>query len=622
MGRDGKSVNESNTVLELDFASAGDGVRLNRTVFRHPKLCDEHESRELVRVAAYNDGALRWSSALRSLCFLIVRTVLERRRGLTTFILRGREARTLFEVLRKRDSERQWVTDVFGYRCADREEDAAPPLLRTVFGHRGNTDDPSVWLAEEQLSVESIRIRCDGVDVVEVDALEELANSLDPSKSRNGDLITTEGIDARGGVFDLPPSPMSEERPSASTARLAASPLDLIDPRLKDVSYLSIARPIDVLRGDGPQLSISLLDEAFFLSPPRDVARAIRRAIREVDGLLPGDEGFGSRLAEYRARLRKEGTFATADTGCAARNMLESPSLRIARQVLGDDARIAAAKQKVFIDFLTMRAPARFHFNGPVFPVSSFRLTRDRDERPVFLIELQPSDYFTYCVMSEASDLIRHSGGLEALAKPGPFLEEYLADFQRCIHGTFGLAIVVHTLRDNRLVVTRRSSHAAHSAGEAGKYWLSANEGTSRKDLDPNRAGELNPIYKMVERALDEELIGSKKGTESLLAAVRTCVVTGVVLYLPNLSINLCVDVGIDSTAEDVRRSQRYARDGRFENWIVDEKRWDKVTGLPEYSISGLTKFIQESIGNRAPSETWDEGSLVAFALSTMWMRQ
>lgn len=106
--------------------------------------------------------------------------------------------------------------------------------------------------------------------------------------------------------------------------------------------------------------------------------------------------------------------------------------------------------------------------------------------------------------------------------------------------------------------------------------------------------------------------------SDKLMAAIKTCCLTGAILYLPNMSINLCFYVCIDCSSDDIREAQVRARDGRFESKIIKEPQWDPATGLPRFSPKSMNDLLRTSVGDGPLSDAWDEGALVTTALSTL----
>src|SRR5437588_6043214 len=91
--------------------------------------------------------------------------------------------------------------------------------------------------------------------------------------------------------------------------------------------------------------------------------------------------------------------------------------------------------------------------------------------------------------------------GVDNPPRIGPYLTDYLGDessFQRNIHNGFGLDLIVHTMQDNRFIITRRSPNVENSSGSAGKYFESVCEGLDDDDLDDNDSTALNPFSKLM----------------------------------------------------------------------------------------------------------------------------
>jgi hypothetical protein len=332
------------------------------------------------------------------------------------------------------------------------------------------------------------------------------------------------------------------------------------------------------------------------------------------DGLQPDTDQFRRRAREYHVRAKDAGFAERADYNLKE----DTPEYRVFSRLLKDEATFQAACRQELEDYLTRSNG--FHFNGQFLAAYRFKETREQSEDPSLLVELQLSDYYTYRVIGRLRQLLGEDFWCGVGPRAGPNLTEYLASrFQRNIHTGVGLDMVVGTLRDKRLIITRRSANTGNRAGEAGKYFESVCEGLNQKDLNPNDSRRLQPLSQVIRRALNEELIGDHGGGLDLLnKKISQCFVTGAFMYLPDLSINLCVAVLIDCSAEDVRRASVSARDSRFESAIINEPRWHGSSGLPEFSPKGIDQFARATLENRNVADVWHEGSLVTLMLSTL----
>lgn len=196
-------------------------------------------------------------------------------------------------------------------------------------------------------------------------------------------------------------------------------------------------------------------------------------------------------------------------------------------------------------------------------------------------------------------------------------LNAYLtSDFQELIHLALGVAVVVHTIVDGKLIIRKRSLGAAND-NDGGKLAMSANEGLDpKRDVDdayPNRTRDFKFI---VNSCLEEELFGppaSDSSQPNLIQRIREYKMTGVCLYTPNLSLVLCFLVSVDCTADDVQRASVRAKHSSFE--FLNERK------LPSFTTAGIRAFLEDTTRTGRAQDTWDEGSLVAVLLSTFAIR-
>ena len=139
-------------------------------------------------------------------------------------------------------------------------------------------------------------------------------------------------------------------------------------------------------------------------------------------------------------------------------------------------------------------------------------------------------------------------------------LSEYIAnDFQRGLHLSLSIAAILHTRTDNKVIITRRSAHAANQAGEAGKFFMSVNEGLNADDIGTDR--RTVDIYRAIKRSINEEIYGITQGRDELSLIIHKVRFTGLFLYLPNMSIGMCFYVSLNCDSEQIRRKYEYARD-------------------------------------------------------------
>lgn len=384
--------------------------------------------------------------------------------------------------------------------------------------------------------------------------------------------------------------------------------------RLSLVRWFPISPVIDITY-DETRVSCRVTDpRPFHIAAPENTDDIIREVIAETDQIDPHDARYGEHFDRYQKRLR-EGNFATED---AWHVDPKSPTFDVFTKLVRDTRTLVHAKREVLKEYLTRSGG--FHFNGKFMALTKLqksRRERDRKEEETINVELQETDYFSYRIMTALSDKIRHEYGLEEKLSKG--FSEYTASpgVQRNIHLSFGIALYVHTLVDNRVIITRRSAHAANPAGEAGLYFLSANEGWTRRDLGPDE--QTISLRRSVERAIEEEIAGRHKHAPEIINRIERCTVTGAVLYLPNLSVNLGLYVGINCSSKEMRDAYFYARDGQFETSnIIFETQWDEQTGLPVFDYDTIYWFVEKTIGDKKPFEMWDEGALMNLILSTL----
>ncbi|EAU55572.1 hypothetical protein [Mariprofundus ferrooxydans] len=374
-------------------------------------------------------------------------------------------------------------------------------------------------------------------------------------------------------------------------SRKRISLFEFVDKKLTHAPYCAFNPPIFIDADSSPQFTCKILRKPFLLAPPELDANAPPEA---HDRLLSG-------------QFAESHTYELGSDG--------DSSLEIFNKLIADEEFLATTCLKVRDDFLACKDG--FHFNGKMLAVANFQISRTLDELPSIKLELQETDYYSYRVISEAASKIRNQYGLDAMVN-GNFNEYLATAFQRYIHLSLGLAIIVHTLQDNRIIITRRSSHAANNAGEAGAYFMSVNEGINTNDIDPNNPLKLNSLHRIVLRSLEEELFGASSG-ENLLSKINHCAITGAFVYQPNMSIDLALYVSVDCDSTQIRQAYRYARDGGFEtSEIIDENRWDKKTGLPRFDEESILSFLSRTVGSKPAYMTWDEGALVTVALSTL----
>jgi hypothetical protein len=237
------------------------------------------------------------------------------------------------------------------------------------------------------------------------------------------------------------------------------------------------------------------------------------------------------------------------------------------------------------------------------------------DEHSIFECTFCESDYYTYRCVAHCSDsILTHCDLRKKVGQGHRRLQTYLAN-PELIHGGFGVAVVVRT-SDNVVVIRKRSEGAA-DFGEANKWYMSANEGLrADKDAKKNRSGArvMKPCIEIVKRALRKELVGELFPLDK--STMKACYLTGVFLYLPNLSINLSFLVELGASFEEVKSLASQAEHEReFRPMEGDD------APLVRFRRADICKFVagtrRHSKDGKGPySEKWDEGSLVAIRLA------
>jgi hypothetical protein len=240
-------------------------------------------------------------------------------------------------------------------------------------------------------------------------------------------------------------------------------------------------------------------------------------------------------------------------------------------------------------------------------------LQKQISDQSIYHCKFSDSDYHSYFCIARCSDAIRTGFRLpQQLGEGENGLQKYLARPQ-LIHGGFGVAVMVVT-SDRRLVIRKRSEGAA-DFGEANKWYMSANEGLrANEDILTDRSGArvIKPCIEIVKRAIRKELVGEGFPIDERLAS---CYLTGVLLYLPNLSVNLCFLVGLNASFEDLVALEKEAEHAEREFHPLED------ASFVQYTRRSMCDFVA---GTRVPAkhtlnpyaQQWDEGSLVAMRLA------
>lgn len=399
----------------------------------------------------------------------------------------------------------------------------------------------------------------------------------------------------------------------------AKSVFAFVEPRLTRVSYFPIFPVIDIKDSPKPQIHhvIKRSPSSFRFAPELDqVESTVSDFIVSRKRISQEDPAFHTYMSQLKERIR-QADFAKSDE----LNLTDfSPEkLRVFSNLTADSNGLRETKRKVLYDFLMGGSDGNgFLHNGKLLAVQDYKKSKNPDEDEELHLLLQETDYFSYRVIAELADNILSKHGLaEMLGTTPNHFSEYLSQFQANIHLSLGLGIIVHTYHDNRIIITRRSANAAQNVREAGKYFMSACEGINNNDVSGDDRTQLQPLTEIVQRAIYEELYGKSKDT-NLTALIRKCLVTGSFLYLPNLSIELCVYVGLDCHSDDVRNAYHLAKDSGLEtSEIIKEPRWDNQTGLPRFHPKSLHRFLKKTIGSKQVGEVWDEGAITALMLSS-----
>ncbi len=249
-----------------------------------------------------------------------------------------------------------------------------------------------------------------------------------------------------------------------------------------------------------------------------------------------------------------------------------------------------------------------FQFNGPNVMLVSLR-ERDWVDPFGLTYELRfcKSDYFTYRCIADCSGWIR-TKLVHMIGSGKEELKRYLAD-PPIVHGGFGVLVVVRT-RDEKLIIRKRSNKCADFM-DANKWAVSANEGL-RADLDVNTDGSFKPCTQIIARALQNELVGhSERGKE--LVRAMDCALTGVLLYLPNLCVNLCFLVRLNAKFDEIKDLERSTI--HLDEFIPEETRGEPFTRRGICSFVASTRQPNQE-GLSVYAKSWCEGSLVPYFLA------
>jgi len=388
--------------------------------------------------------------------------------------------------------------------------------------------------------------------------------------------------------------------------------LTKIKRNLKKCKYFSVYPVIDVKNPNN-----RLLFNINNLLP--DIKTAVVQPETAIDEIMKkhdnnmASECYNRKYKEYLNRYNA-GNFQNKENGLIDLNCIDRYEQYL--KIVSDKIKFKNIKNIILKNYL--ERDNGFHFNGEKFALDNFIYSRDMKECEEFIFELRKTDYYTYRVISEFSHDMIHLHGFHEKISNG--LLEYMGNnLQKNIHLGVSVSVLVHCIEDDSVILTRRSAYTANPSGEAGLYFISANEAINAIDSSTSNSNKLN-IYNVIKRALREEIIGISCYNDNYLDdLIARCCFTGAFLYLPNMSISLCFYVSIYSSAENVRANYKYARDSRFEHSrIIDDRKWDAHTGLPSFSTKNMYNFLQYTIGEKNICEVWDEGAVVAFAQATL----
>jgi hypothetical protein len=248
----------------------------------------------------------------------------------------------------------------------------------------------------------------------------------------------------------------------------------------------------------------------------------------------------------------------------------------------------------------------RLQWNGSTFCLRGLHPTRDKDA-PGLHLEVRESDYYTYRTLADCSRLMIHKTALRKKLRSG--LLNYLDNdsLPEMMHGGVGILVIVHCRVGNYIIIRRRSKRVA-AYKDAGKFAPSANEGLNINDLEKNSYTRLASAEEWVTRALEEELVGTGNiGTKRGQIPMHACYWTGVLLYLPNLTVNLSFVASLECDLETLLVATSQARDSGFE--------YDQKLYPVRFTFTDLSRFLRKTVNNSA-SIMWDEGALAAVGMA------
>jgi class 3 adenylate cyclase len=401
-----------------------------------------------------------------------------------------------------------------------------------------------------------------------------------------------------------------------------------VDKSLRDAAYFWLANPVDILSAS-EVLKIGVVPDMIRLAPPEreQVAQIREEVINRVRSETPNALPKMSTQKFYEDLLVEADLMPGVDDippATAPSRLKTFQSLQSSRTLA--EQRSQAIRDLFQFHAISSEAGNGFERNGTLLAISDIKYQPQGEHGSGIHLTLQPTDYYSYRVIAGCSkqikkDLLAHSN----LSIPLGFLDYANAGFQEFIHLSLGVLVVIHTLKDDRVIIRKRSSMAA-DFGEANKFVASANEGLRGGYID-ERSGALLPFKDILAKVLTNEVFGlPAKGKKDLIALTNSIFLTGACLYLPNLSIDLCFLARTDCTAEQVHVAARSAPHSIFEFQQWCKKPGFKMRGIDEFIKHGLAcpkigelgEFMKRTIAVGSARDSWDEGSLIAVLLSTL----
>jgi hypothetical protein len=402
-----------------------------------------------------------------------------------------------------------------------------------------------------------------------------------------------------------------------------------VEPLLHEVLYFPFPRPVKVFDSESSDLVASQQTvmavrdpSGIRLAPPSQIelSQIIQDVIKEIRDRLPAAQIKYNR--EHYEQVLK--TNRLWDERSDEEPNTKPDRLKVFRELQHSAipaAKKAAIKSLLFTHSEIPELGNAFGKNGVQWAVSDIRIGREVGQRqqPIIYLRVQPTDYFTYRVIRECEDHIRRKQEVsqDRLAyKPNElrkYLEAESEPFQEFIHLGLGDVIFVQTMRDNKLVIRKRSARAANDK-DSNRWAASANEGFKEQEtyfVSDQHSCRLKPLKEIVDIALGTEIfadppVGSRE--RNLIASTKEYWLTGILLYLPNMSLNLCFLVRTECTAKEAIDRALAAR--HRDEFVLSADQ------SPQLTVDGVGAFLREHITTKYASDTWDEGSLAALLMA------